>query len=315
MKIIAAHGVLVCSWVVLTSYFYQNGNKSFRCKLATKKVIFGNHPIDVKKYEEIRDELLKFGLTSNQIKVFFYLGKFGSKTAIEISRNLRMPRTETYHLLSALQSKGMVVSSFNHPTKFSAIPFDKAMVALLNAESERLKSLKNSEGILKKLWAKIPNLGSSFNEIEEEKFQILRGENQVKSKIIDMISNAEKKFLILGCENDFLRFYRANFLEFFENSSIDFKFLTSTSENAWYIFDDIDKSNIRQVANSVIENLCFLIKDDKEILIFVQNSKIIQKEVIALWTNSKSLIYSNILLFKSLWSIQSESIIEQKISK
>ncbi len=315
MKIIAAHGVLVCSWVVLTSYFYQNGNKSFRCILATKKVIFGNHPIDVKKYEEIRDELLKFGLTSNQIKVFFYLGKFGSKTAIEISRNLRMPRTETYHLLSALQSKGMAVSSFNHPTKFSAIPFDKAMVALLNAESERLKSLKNSEGILKKLWAKIPNLGSSFNEIEEEKFQILRGENQVKSKIIDMISDAEKKFLILGCENDFLRFYRANFLEFFENSSIDFKFLTSTSENAWYIFDDIDKSKIKQVANSVIENLCFLIKDDKEILIFVQNSKIIQKEVIALWTNSKSLIYSNILLFKSLWSIQSESIIEQKISK
>jgi len=108
----------------------------------TTKLIFGNCPVDVEQYEEIRNELLKFGLTSNQVKVFFYLGKFGSKTAIEISRSLRMPRTETYHLLSSLQSKGIVSSSFNHPTKFSSVPLDKAIVALINAESARLNSLK-----------------------------------------------------------------------------------------------------------------------------------------------------------------------------
>ncbi len=102
--------------------------------ITTKKLIFGDCPIDAEKYEEIRDELQKFGLTPNQVKVFFYLGKFGSKTAIEISRSLQMPRTETYHLLTALQNKGMVLASFTHPTKFSGIPFDKAIIALVNAE-------------------------------------------------------------------------------------------------------------------------------------------------------------------------------------
>jgi len=283
--------------------------------MITKKLIFGNCPVDAEQYEEIRDELLKFGLTSNQVKVFFYLGKFGSKTAIEISRSLRMPRTETYHLLSSLQSKGIVLSSFNHPTKFSSVPLDKAMVALINAESARLNSLKSSEPLLKTLWDKVPNLGAGSRDTEEEKFQVLRGGNQVNSKIIGMLANTKNKFLILGCEKDFLRFYHADFLDIIKNNSIDYKLLTSTSEKAWYIFDDIDKSKVRKLESSIKDNLCFLIKDEKEILIFVKNSQITNKEVTALWTNSESMIYSNILLFKNLWVNQSKFPVEQKISK
>ncbi len=283
--------------------------------MTTKKLIFGDCPVDVEQYEEIRTELLKFGLTSNQVKVFFYLGKFGSKTAIEISRSLRMPRTETYHLLSSLQSKGIVLSSFNHPTKFSSVPLDKAMVALINAESARLNSLKSSEPLLKTLWDKVPNLGAGSSDTEEEKFQVLRGVNQVNSKIIGMLSNTKNEFLILGCEKDFLRFYHADFLDIIKNNSIDYKLLTSTSEKAWYIFDDIDKSKVRKLESSIKDNLCFLIKDEKEILIFVKNSQITNKEVTALWTNSESMIYSNILLFKNLWANQSGFPIKQKISK
>jgi len=130
-----------------------------------------------------------------------------------------------------------------------------------------------------------------------------------------MLSNTENEFLILGCEKDFLRFYHANFLDIIKNSSIDYKLLTSTSEKAWYIFDDIDKSKVRQLESSIKDNLCFLIKDEKEILIFVKNSKITNKEVTALWTNSESMIYSNILLFKNLWANQSGLPIKQKISK
>ncbi len=269
--------------------------------ITAKKLVFGDCPIDTEKYEEIRYELQKFGLTPNQVKVFFYLGKFGSKTAIEISRSLQMPRTETYHLLTALQNKGIVLASFDHPTKFSSVSLDKAIFALVNAESERLNSLKKSEPILKKLWSNIPDVGKGLAE-QEEKFQTLRGGNQVNSKIIDMISRAENEFLILGCEKDFLRFYHANFLDAFENNSVDFKFLTAASEKSWYIFDDIDKSKIKKLPAGVKDNLCFLIKDEKEMILFVKKANDMNKEVTAFWTNSESMIYSNILLFKNLWS-------------
>ena len=281
----------------------------------TRKLTFGNCPVDVDKYQEIKEELLKFGLTSNQVKVFFYLGKFGSKTAIEISKNLVMPRTETYHLLSALQSKGIVSASFNHPTQFSAISLDKAIVALINAESERLNSLKNSKSILTKLWDTIPDVSPGMDDIKEEKFQVIKGGNQVISKITDMISRTEDEFLILGCEKDFMKFYHANFLEIFENNSINFKFLSSTSEKGWYIFDELDKSKVKRLSSSVKDNLCFLIRDHEEILIFVKNSRIDSKDTTALWTNSESIIYSNILLFNNLWSHQSETPVTQKITK
>ncbi len=38
--------------------------------------------------EKIKSELINFGLTKSQAKVFIYLGKYGSKTASEIAKAL-----------------------------------------------------------------------------------------------------------------------------------------------------------------------------------------------------------------------------------
>jgi len=50
--------------------------------------------------EKIKNELMSFGLTQSQAKVFIYLGKYGSKPASEIAKALLLPRTETYHLVN-----------------------------------------------------------------------------------------------------------------------------------------------------------------------------------------------------------------------
>jgi sugar-specific transcriptional regulator TrmB len=84
--------------------------------------------------EKLREELSRFGLTANQAKVYIFLGKYGSKTAPEVCRALRLPRTETYHLLTTLQNKGIVSATFQHPIKFSAVQLDKAVWTLVNAE-------------------------------------------------------------------------------------------------------------------------------------------------------------------------------------
>ena len=60
--------------------------------------------------EKIKNELINFGLTKSQAKVFIYLGKYGSKTASEIAKALQLPRTETYHLVNSLQNIGLVVA-------------------------------------------------------------------------------------------------------------------------------------------------------------------------------------------------------------
>ena len=271
----------------------------------------GTFPVDKTNFEQIRDTLVLFGLTPNQSKVFFYLGKIGSKTASEISKAVEIPRSETYHILTALQNKGIVEASFQHPIQFTSLQINKAIDVLINTETERLNKLRKAGPELEDMWEKIPGNTSDLEEGSEEKFKVLQGGNQVNSKIFDMILNAKKECRILGSEKDFMKFYHANFLDALEEQKIDYKLLTPISNKSKYIFDDIDKSKIKRLCSSVKENLCFLIKDDDEVLFFIKNEGN-NKEMRAIWTNSETIIYSKALLFNNIWTKTESSEVDFK---
>jgi len=270
-------------------------------EIASNTLQLGMYPVVRADYEEVKEHLTTFGLTPNQIKVFFYLGKIGAKTASEIARAVNVPRSETYHLLTALQNKGIVEASFQHPIKFTSLSIKKTVNVLVNTETERLNKLKKSVPELEKIWERIPGATSETEEKEEEKFKVLQGGNQVNSKIFEMILNTKKECRILGSEKDFMKFYHANFLDALEEHQIDYKLLTPVSKKSKYIFDDLDKSKIKKLCSSVKENLCFLIKDDDEVLFFIKNEGN-SKEMRAIWTNSETIIYSKALLFDNIWA-------------
>ncbi|MFB5606542.1 MAG: TrmB family transcriptional regulator [Candidatus Nitrosomaritimum yanchengensis] len=270
-------------------------------EISVNTMQLGTYPVDKNNFEQVRDALVSFGLTPNQSKVFFYLGKIGAKTASDIAKAVNIPRSETYHLLTALQNKGIVEASFQHPIQFTALSIKNAVNLLISTETERLNKLKKAGPELEEIWEKIP--GATLNEEEEgeEKFKVLQGGNQVNSKIFDMILNAKKECRILGSEKDFIKFYHANFLDALEEQKIDYKLLTSITKKSNGIFDEIDKTKIKKLCSSVKENLCFLIKDDDEVLFFIKNEGN-NKEMRAIWTNSETIIYSKALLFNSIWS-------------
>ncbi|CAD6520622.1 Transcription regulator, TrmB [metagenome] len=249
--------------------------------------------------EKIQGELSQYGLTSNQSKVFIYLGKYGAKTAPEVCKALKLPRTETYHLLSALQNKGIVSATFQHPIQFTALPLNKAIWILVNSEKERLKSLEHMEKGLSELWDNIPTFDSTHEEVEE-KFQMLQGSNQIQSKITEMTDNFKDEFLILGSEKDYIKLYHGEFLESFVKSKQKFRLLSACSEKTTYIFDNLERKNIKKLSNEIQNNLCFILKDNSELLFFTKNAN--SSEPYAMWTNSKSMIYSMKLLFESLWA-------------
>lgn len=251
--------------------------------------------------ERLKNELSKFGLTSNQIDVYVFLGKYGSKTAPELSKTLRIPRTETYHLLTSLQNKGLVSGTFQHPIRFSALPISKAIWILVNAEKERVNALEEHEQDIVSLWENIPQF-NVIEQINENKFQMVQGSNQINSKIKDMINNTSKECLILGSENDFLKFYHSDFFTSLDKSDIDLKLLSSTSDKTAYIFDDIDRTKVRKMSDNIQENLCFILKDNKELIFFIKNANQNPQEMSAIWTDSESMVYSMKILFQSIWA-------------
>jgi len=108
------------------------------------------------RYERISNSvyeiLQKLGLTQNESKVYLYLNKNGSKKAKEIAQNQKIPRTQTYHLLTALQNKGMVTVISNKITKFEGIEFEKVLDILINNELKRIEDLQLMRSELSELW-------------------------------------------------------------------------------------------------------------------------------------------------------------------
>ncbi len=252
--------------------------------------------------DQLQDQLAKFGLTGNQSKVYIYLGKYGSKSAPEVCRALKLPRTETYHLLTALQNKGIVSATFQHPIKFKAIPLDKAVWILVNAEKERIKGLEQQEQDIHELWDKIPEFHNQTTEDKEDKFQVLQGINQIQSKIIEMVDNSKETFLVFGAEKDFLRFYHADFLEPLQKSKLDYKLLSSCTDKTNYVFDDLDRNKVKKLGKDVEEILCFMVRDNEEVLIFMKNAIYPSQQAVAMWTDSSAMVYSMKLLFDNTWS-------------
>ena len=274
--------------------------------------IFENDP-DSRSYEhkqsidQLQDQFSKFGLTANQCKVYIFLGKYGSKTAPEVCRALKLPRTETYHLLTTLQNKGIASATFQHPIKFSALPLSKAIKSMVNTEKERIKKLEKQEEELTKVWNTIPNYHNEPDVPKEDKFQMLQGENQIYGKINDMIRNTKNEFQLIGNEKDFLKFYHANFLEPLDKSDLELKILTNSSTRTLYVFDEIDRTNVKKIPANTNGDICFVIKDNEEVLFFMKNSESGKENITAMWTNSNAMIYSKKLLFDLLWS-KSKSI-------
>ena len=252
--------------------------------------------------DQLQDQLAKFGLTGNQSKVYIYLGKYGSKSAPEVCKALKLPRTETYHLLTALQNKGIVSATFQHPIKFKAIQLDKAVWILVNAEKERIKGLEKQEKDIHELWEQIPEFHNQTHDDKEDKFQVLQGINQVQSKIVEMVDNSKQEFLVFGSEKDYLRFYHADFLEPLQKSKLDYKLLSACTEKTNYVFDDIDRNKVKKLGKDVEDKLCFMVRDNEEVLIFMKNAIFPTQQAVAMWTDSSAIVYSMKLLFDNTWS-------------
>lgn len=78
------------------------------------------------KYEEIKAKLLE-SLNPLEADIYILLLEGDGKRIIEIADLIGLDRTETYHVVSALQNKGLVMATFKHPIKFAAVPADKAV--------------------------------------------------------------------------------------------------------------------------------------------------------------------------------------------
>lgn len=251
--------------------------------------------------EKICNELLKFGLTRNQAKVFIYLGKYGSKTSPEVCKALKLPRTETYNVLNDLLNLGIISSEFHHPTKYSALPMDKAILTMVNDAQENVNKLAKKELEVAQLWNKVPSFDSSLTDGKLEKFQMLQGIPRINNKLKEMIKDAKNEIKIICTEKDLSRFYYSDFLDMLGNLPIDVKLIISPTQKIPRFIQTLDRSKIRLMPTNDADNQCFIVKDSDEVLVFLRNADQTSRNAFAFWTDTNSLISSMKKLFNYSW--------------
>ncbi len=73
----------------------------------------------------------------------------------------------------------------------------------------------------------------------------------------------------------------------------------STNNNSPFIVDEMPSKCIKRFEDTLGENLWFLIKDCEEIFFFIKNNE--NSEMLAVWTDSTTMLNSMKMLFNLIW--------------
>jgi len=256
---------------------------------------------------KINKNLIQYGLTPNQSKVYLYLTKTGEKTASTISKNLNIPRTESYHLLNSLEQKGIIFSIFGKPTKFNSVPIDEALSIIIDNEKNRISDLELKKETILTLWDTIPKHVDESQKVDGNKFQILQGRNSILVKIERMVKISEKEILVLGSDTNFIKFYHTEFVNLLNKTKSNLQVLTTYPKKGLFSLDGLPLNHIKKLDEGNRHNFSFIIKDDTEVIFFINSGS---AELMAIWTDSKSFVATLKSLFKLIWR-KSQFVLEK----
>jgi HTH-type transcriptional regulator, sugar sensing transcriptional regulator len=255
----------------------------------------------------IEDTLARFGLLKNEIRVYMFLARAGEKKAGEIAEAISLHRTETYRILRDLEKKGIVFSIFEKPLKFTAVPLDKAIDLLVDAQKIKIKLLEQEKTSLVEIWQSMPQ--PKVDNAKKELFQMLEGEQQVLMKANELLEKTEEKFHIFASADYLSELFYNDFSDNLKGQAdkVQVTLVTDNSlKSAYFIGQMKWLSESHKIADE--QNLpCFMLSDNKEVLIaFHEKDNDSEDDVkkkprtAAIWTNYSALVNTLQMLFSKL---------------
>jgi sugar-specific transcriptional regulator TrmB len=259
-----------------------------------------------KQLSTIEETLSRFGLLKNEIKVYLYLARSGEKKASEIAEAISLHRTETYRILRDLEKKGILFSVFEKPLKFTAVPLDKAIDLLVDAQKMRIKLLEKEKESLVELWLSIPQ--PRVEKEKKELFQMLQGEQQVALKADELLGKAKKEFQIFVPDYYLAQLYYTDFTDKLKTKldKLDITLLIENSPKSAFFIKKIQWPTHKYRMVKAQNLPCFMISDRKELLIAFHETHGKQAgdrkkdRTAAIWTNYAAFVWTLQILFSKL---------------
>jgi sugar-specific transcriptional regulator TrmB len=260
-----------------------------------------------KQLAMIEETLARYGLIRNEIRVYLHLARSGERKASEIAEAISLHRTETYRILRDLEKKGLVFSAFEKPLKFTAVPLEKAIDSLIEAQKMKIKVLDKEKVGLVELWLSIPQ--QKVENSEKEIFQILEGGQQMVMKANELLEKAKNEIQIFAPSEYLAQLYHSDFIDNLKRHSGKLKItlLTENSPKARFFIEQMSWASHKYRMVDASNLPCFVISDRRELLIAIQKSdeekdRVDKKKsrTMAIWTNYAAFVEILQMLFVKL---------------
>lgn len=259
-----------------------------------------------KQISTVEETLSRFGLLKNEIRVYLHLARSGEMKAGELAEAISLHRTETYRILRDLEKKGIVFSIFEKPLKFTAVPLDKAIDLLVDAQKIQIKILEQEKESLVELWSSIPKQKAA--EQKKEMFQMLEGEEQVLMKANELLQKTENTFQVFASATYLSELYYSDFSDNLKEQAEKVKvtLVTDTSLKSAYFLGQLNWLSESNRIDDKHNLPCFMISDSKEVLITFNedatgsdDSKK-KSRTAGIWTNYSALVKILCMLFSKI---------------
>jgi sugar-specific transcriptional regulator TrmB len=140
--------------------------------------------------ERAESAIESLGLTGSEVKAYVALLRGGTMTANDVSREARIPYSKVYDALESLHRRGWVEEQKSRPIVYTAKPPDTAL--------EELRSRQETERREKEQVALEELMGIYVSRGEQEKpdIWIMRGTNEILSRVKNLLLNCRAELLI-----------------------------------------------------------------------------------------------------------------------
>ncbi len=165
------------------------------------------------------ESLCDFGLTRNQAKVYLAVLQLGLASVGSISTESRIRREDVYRTLPKLEKLGLIEKTLGTPVRVKAIPFEKALSALIRNQRTKISRMRVKKQELLEKYQKKTCRDPDHTE-EENQFVLLSDRELILDKITLMIKKATEQIDIVSTSENFFR-YLPNFARSLAKASRD----------------------------------------------------------------------------------------------
>lgn len=254
--------------------------------------------------DKVIESLMEFGFAREEATVYLFLLRAGPCPARTIANKLGGNRMKAYRTLKVLQDRGLVDVTVGRPVKFVATSLNEGLDLLINEYRSKISSMEESKKKIIEYWESLPVAGQT---VEEPKFRILQGRQQVYDLILKMFERTKTEIRILTTRNDLYRLSFAGLdgkLKGLSLKGIRTRALTQLdAQGVEAVNNYVGFVEVRHMSLPAILRL-ITIDESESLTTFVMDDSMSMttEEDSGLWTNAPNYVKAMNASFLALWN-------------